>query len=194
MDQDITKLQNLWKEEKSTSFDLNKLIKQLNNVEQKGKIERIALLISVPITIIVLATVLPVFSNTYYLISIILIGLGMFMILLQSYRSKNSLIKNQYELDNKNYIETLIFKLKERMLTTSKYMWIYAFLLIAGLNIGYIDILGKLNLPLSGRIITHFVISGVMFYLFYYGISKRKKKNKDKILPLIKLLENLKIE
>ena len=194
MDQDITKLQNLWKEEKSTSFDLNKLIKQLNNVEQKGKIERIALLISVPITIIVLATVLPVFSNTYYLISIILIGLGMFMILLQSYRSKNSLIKNQYELDNKNYIETLIFKLKERMLTTSKYMWIYAFLLIAGLNIGYIDILGKLNLPLSGRIITHFVISGVMFYLFYYGISKRKKKNKDEILPLIELLENLKIE
>lgn len=194
MEQDISNLQNLWKEEKSTSFDLNKLITQLNKIEKRGKLERIVLLISVPVTIIILATLLPISSNQNYLISILLMSLGMLMILIQSFRSKNNLIKNEYELNNQNYLETLIVKLKERMLTTSRYMWVYALLLITGLNIGYIDILEKFNLPLSAKIITHFMLSGVMLYLFYYGISKRKKKNNDEILPLINLLENLKKE
>lgn len=194
MEQEISNWQNLWKEKKSSSLDINLLIKQLNNIEKKEKLERIVLLITVPITLIILATNLSIFSNTYYLISIILIGLGMLMILLQTYRSKNNLIENNSELNNRKYIETLIFKLKERILTTSRYMWIYAFLLISGLNIGYIDILEKFNLPLSARIITHFVLTGIMCYLFYYGISKRKKKHKKEILPLIKLLENLKKE
>ena len=192
MEQDISNWQNLWNEEKSTSFDVNKLIQQLNKIEQKGKLERIALLITFPLTIIILAIMLPVFSNIYYLLFIILIGIGMLMLLLQSFRSKNNVIENDSELSNRKYIETLIVKLKERMLMTSRYMWIYAFLLISGLNIGYIDILEKFNLPLSARIITHFILTGVMCYLFYYGISKRKKKHKKEILPLIKLLENLK--
>lgn len=194
MEQDISNLQNLWKEEKSSYFDLNKLITQLNKIEKKGKLERIVLLISVPITIVILATLLPLFSNQNYLISILLMSLGMLMILIQTFRSKNNLIKNEHELNNQNYIETLIVKLKERMLTTSRYMWVYALLLITGLNIGYIDILEKFNIPLSAKIITHFMLSGVMLYLFYYGISKRKKKNNDEILPLINLLENLKKE
>jgi len=192
MEQDISNLQKLWKEEKATPFDLNKLINQVNSIEKKGKLERIVLLIAVPITIVILVTMLPLLSNGYYLVSIILMSLGMLMILLQSFRSKNSLIKNEHELNNQNYIETLITKLKERMLTTSKYMWIYAFLLITGLNIGYIDILEKFNLPFSAKIITHLVLAGIMLYFFYYGISKRKKKNNTEILPLINLLENLK--
>lgn len=191
MEQDISNWQNLWKEGKSTSIDMNKLIQQLNSIEQKGKLERIILLISTPITIILLMTILPVFSNIHYLIAIILIGLGMLTILIQSYRSKYNLIDNGVELNNEMYIKTLIKKLKERMLTTSRYMWIYTFLLVLGLNIGYLDILEKFNHPLIAKIITHIVLTSVMFYIMYYGIEKRKKKHSNEILPLVEVLKNL---
>ncbi len=167
MDKDITSWQNLWKEEKSTPLDLSKLITHLNKIEKKGKLERIILLVAVPITIIFLVTLLPLFSNTNYLISIILISVGMLIILIQSYRSRYNLIINDAELNNQTYIKNLIHKLKQRMLTTSRYMWIYAFLLILGLNIGYIDILQNFNVTLIGKIIIHIMFTGVMFYLMY---------------------------
>nr|WP_321227665.1 hypothetical protein [uncultured Psychroserpens sp.] len=191
MEKDTTNWQNLWKEEKSTPIDLSKLITHLNKIEKKGKLERIILLVAVPITIIVLATMLPLLSNIYYLISIVLISFGMIMILIQSYRSKYSFISNDAELNNHKYIKNLIHKLKQRMLTTSRYMWFYTFLLVLGLNIGYIDILQKFNLPLLLRIIIHVVFTVIMICIMYYSIEKRKKENNKGVLPLIDFLENL---
>ncbi len=191
MEKDITDWQNLWKEEKSTPLDLSKLITHLNKIEKKGKLERIILLFAVPVTILVLATLLPLLSNIYYLTSVILISFGMIMILIQSYRSKFSLISNDAELNNHKYIKNLIHKLKQRMLTTSRYMWFYTFLLVIGLNIGYLDILQKFNLSLLVRITIHLVFTIVMICIMYYSIEKRKKENNKSILPLIDVLDNL---
>ncbi|SDR95019.1 hypothetical protein SAMN05216503_1491 [Polaribacter sp. KT25b] len=191
MEKDITNWQNLWKEEKSTPLDFGKLVTHLNKIEKKGKLERIILLVAVPITIIVLATLLPILSNIYYLISILIIGFGMIMILIQSYRSKYSLISNDAELNNHKYIKNLIHKLKQRMLTTSKYMWFYTFLLVLGINIGYIDVLQKFNVSITLRIIIHVVFTVFMICVMYYSIEKRKKENNKGILPLIDFLENL---
>ena len=191
MEKDITNWQNLWKEEKSTPLDLNKLITHLNKIEKKGKLERIILLVAVPITIIVLAIVLPIFSNMYYLITILIIGFGMIMILIQSYRSKYNLISNDTELNNHKYIKKLIGKLKQRMLTTSRYMWFYTFLLVLGINIGYIDVLQKFNVSITIQIIIHVVFTVLMICIMYYAIKKRKKENNKDILPLIDFLENL---
>ncbi|MCK0132490.1 hypothetical protein MWU59_13355 [Flavobacteriaceae bacterium F08102] len=191
MEKDITNWQNLWKVEKSTPLDLSKLITHLNKIEKKGKLERIVLLIAVPTTIIVLASLLPLLSNIYYLLSIVLISFGMIMILIQSFRSKYSLISNDAELNNHKYIKNLIHKLKQRMLTTSRYMWVYAFFLILGINIGYIDILQNFDITLIVRIIIHIVFTGIMFYLMYYFIEKRKKENNREIFPLVDFLENL---
>ncbi|NQY07645.1 MAG: hypothetical protein HRT68_15980 [Flavobacteriaceae bacterium] len=191
MEKDIKNWQNLWKEEKSTPLDLRKLITHLNKIEKKGKLERIILLVAVPITIIVLATLLPVLSNIYYSISIILISFAMMMILIQSYRSKYSLISNGAELNNNKYIKYLIHKLKQRMLTTSRYMWLYTFLLVLGINVGYIDILQKFNISIIVRIIIHLIFTVLMICAMYYSIEKRKKENNNGILPLIDFLENL---
>jgi membrane protein implicated in regulation of membrane protease activity len=191
MDKDITNWQNLWKVEKSTPLDLSKLIKNLNKIEKKGKIERIIMLMTILITLIILTTLLPLLSNTNYLLSIVLISIGMIIILIQSYRSKSNFIINDAELNNQTYIKNLIQKLKQRMLTTSRYMWFYAFFLISGLNIGYINILQNFDITLIVRIIIHIVLTGVMFYLMYYFIEKRKKENNREILPLIDFLENL---
>lgn len=191
MEKDITNWQNLWKEEKSTPLDFGKLITHLNNIEKKGKLERIILLVAVPVTLIVLAIVLPILSNIYYLIAILIIGFGMILILIQSYRSKYSLISNDAELNNQKYIKNLIYKLKQRMLTTSRYMWCYTFLLVLGINIGYIDVLQKFNVSITLRIIIHVVFTVLMICVMYYAIAKRKKENNNRILPLIDFLENL---
>lgn len=191
MEKDITNWQNLWKEEKSTPLDLSKLITHLNKVEKKGKLERIILLVAVPVTIIILATLLPILSNIYYLIAIVIISFGMIMILIQSYRSKYNLISNDAELNNHKYIKNLIHKLKQRMLTTSKYMWFYTFLLVLGINIGYIDVLQKFNVSITVRIIIHIVFTVLMICVMYFSIEKRKKENNKGILPLIDFLENL---
>jgi len=192
MENNITNWKNLWIEEQPPTLDISLFIKQINTIEQKSKLERIILTIAVPITIVVLIAILPVFSNVYYLIAVSIMSLGMLLILGQSYRSKTDLIKRDSELNNLEFIEYKIDKLKEKMLTTSRYMWIYAILLIIGLNIGYIDILEKFNLPLPAKIITNFVLSAVMLYLFDYGISQKKKQHNKTILPLIEFLKSLK--
>lgn len=191
MEQKIADWQNLWKEKKSTSLDFDELIDRINSVEKKGRLDRIVLIIAVPITITLLVIILPVFSNVYYFSSVTLIGLGMLMILIQTFRSKINLIGSHTELNNKRYLENLISKLKERILIASKYMWVYTFLLIVGINIGYTSILKAFDLSIFARIITHITISVVMLYLMYYGIEKRKKKDKKGLTPLIELLENL---
>lgn len=191
MEKDITNWQNLWKEEKSKALDLNKFIADLNKIEKKGKLERIILLVAVPITIIILATLLPLLSSIYYLTSILLISFCMIMILIQSYRSKYSLIRNNAELSNLNYIKNLIHKLKQRMLTTSRYMWLYTFLLVLGINIGYIDVLQKFDVSIIVRYIIHLVFTVTVLSFMYYSIEKRKKENKKGVLPLIDFLENL---
>lgn len=191
MEKDITNWQNLWKEEKATAIDLSTWIVHLNKIEKKGKLERIILLAAVPITIIALVTLLPLLPNMYYLTAIVLISFSMLMILIQSYRSKYSLPSNDTELNNHKYIKNLVQKLKQRMLTTSRYMWYYTFLLVLGINIGYIDILQQLNVSLTVRLIIHAVFTVVMICIMYYAIEKRKKENNRGILPLIDFLENL---
>lgn len=191
MGTEIENWKNLWKEEKSTPLDVNMLITHVNKMERRGKIERMVLLITIPMTLALLGILLPVLSNGYYLAAFTLIGLGMILILIQVYRSRFDLIHNDAELNNRSYVETLIGKLKQSLLTTSKYMWVYTFLLILGLNIGYVDILHHLELSIILRIITHVVLTAVMFFFMYYTIEKRKKKNNTEIVPLIEFLENL---
>ncbi|GER59125.1 hypothetical protein [Patiriisocius marinus] len=191
MEKDITNWQNLWKEEKSTPLDVSKLIIHLNKIEKKGKLERIILLVAVPVTIIVLALLLPILSNIYYLITIVIVSFGMMMILIQSYKSKYRLISNDAELNNHKYIKNLIHKLKQRMLTTSRYMWFYTFLLVLGINIGYIDVLQKFYVSITVRIFIHIIFTVLMICVMYYSIENRKKENNKRILPLIDFLENL---
>lgn len=191
MEKDITNWKSLWKEEVATPIDLSALIKDLNSIEKKGKLERLVLLISILGTIILLVSFLPILSNRYYLTSVIIIGLGMLMILLQLFKSKQKLLNNESELNNQIYIKTLIDNLKQRMLITSKYMWFYTLMLILGINVGYIEVLQNFNMSIVTRIIIHAVITGIMLYIMHYAIEKRKKRNNKRILPLIELLKTL---
>ncbi|CAM1334322.1 hypothetical protein [Tenacibaculum aestuariivivum] len=192
MEKEIKNWQNLWKEKKSVSIDINMFIKKVNSIEKKGKLERIILLIGFPLTIIILTIILPFFSNIYSLMAILLIGLGIVILLIQVYKSRFYVL-NENMLNSQKYITFLIIKLKKRMLITSRYMWVYTFLLILGLNVGYIYILNMFNISLILKGIVHIVLSSIIFFFMYYGIEKKKKKNRKEILPLIEFLEKLHI-
>lgn len=192
MDNDITNWQNLWQEEKAKPINTDELIKNITSLEKKIKLEQIALLITFPITIVVLGILIPQLSNVYFIFGVVFIGLGMLMILVLLYKSRFSFNNDVTKLNNKTYTKTLISKLKRRMLVTSKYMWIYTFLLVLGLNLGYYGVLAKVNFSTISMVIIHLTLSGAMFFIMYFLIQKGKRKNNDEIVPLIELLEELK--
>ncbi len=178
---------NLWQQVKSDSIDLDKLITELIKSDRKSKREKVLLLILFPLTLITLILLLPFTNSIYYLIAILLFGIGMLMILFQIYKSKIAAKKPEETLDNKNYVVHLIIVLNRKMEITSRYMWVYTFLLISGLNIGYVEALHGNNLLI--RIIVHIVLSFLLLWFMNSAIKKRIKKNEKEILPIIKKLE-----
>ncbi|CAM1343007.1 hypothetical protein [Tenacibaculum amylolyticum] len=191
MEKEFTQWQNLWKQKAASPLDIEKLIDSLNQMEKKGKLERIILLIAIIGTFVLLAILLPILSNFYYATSFSLIGFGMLLILFQVYKSKLPVIQNNIELTNHAYVQTLIKKLTRKMRITSIYMWIYTFLLISGMNIGYIEILQNFEATFSIKVLVHLLLSSVLLFGMYYSIQKRKQKNTAEIAPLIQLLESL---
>lgn len=69
-------------------------------------------------------------------------------------------------------------------------MWIYAILLVVGLNVGYIEALKEMSLLL--RIGAHFIVTILLLVGVRRGINKRMEKYQNEIVPLIKKLNEIK--
>jgi uncharacterized membrane protein len=180
-------IQNIWQSIKSETGELDELTAELKRLERKSKRERVAVLTLFPLTIVALIVLLPFLTNVYYLVAILMASAGMLMILFQMYLSKIKLNKKESNLSNKEYVDSIIKALHRKMRITSKYIWFYTFLLIAGINIGYVDAIGEMNLTI--RIMVHFILSTLLGWFMYSAIRKRNENNKREILPLIKKLE-----
>lgn len=180
-------IKNIWQNIKSETGELDKLTAELKRLERKSKRERVAVLTLFPLTIVALIVLLPFLTNVYYLVAILMAAAGMLMILFQMYLSKIKLNTNESNLSNKEYVDSIIKALHRKMRITSKYIWFYTFLLIAGINIGYVDAIGEMNLTI--RIMVHFILSTLLGWFMYSAIRKRNENNKREILPLIKKLE-----
>jgi len=189
MENDIKDWQNLWQEQKSKPLNINEMIAQLNTIEKKGKTERLVLIIATPITIIILLFVLPVFESKFYFLAVLCVAIGMIMIVLQSYKSKFKLLSKEESFSNQEFIKEKHVKLKEKIVTTSKYMWIYTALLISGINFGYLEIFKDFSMPF--RVGMHISFSVILFVLMYIGIKVKLKQNTKEIEPLIQKLEAL---
>ena len=188
MEEDIANWKNSWKEEKSDASNVQTLIVALNKLEKKEKRERVFIGVAFPLTLLFLGLVLPIFESYYYSAAIFCIGIGMITLLIQIYWSKLK-YKDEGSFTNQEYIKKNIKRLKGKMMTTSRYMWGYTFLLLTGLNIGYLEVLRNVGLPL--RITIHGVLSIAILVFMYFGIQRRSKKNTKEIVPLINRLESL---
>jgi len=189
MDQDITSWKNLWDEKKSNSIDLDILIPKINQIEKKNKKESIFLLIVFPLTILILAFLLPVVKSVYYLLAICSIAAGMLLILIQLYRGKIRQGAKEDISSNQDFMKATIKSLHKKRLMTSRYMRIYTVLFLSGINLGYIEIIGSLNVV--SRILMHSAISVAILLFMYFSIRKRINKNNQKMSHLIDELNSL---
>lgn len=194
MDKEFQDLQKLWQAQESAPIDIQGLIQDLNKIEQQSRKERIYLKWAIPGTAFVLLALafgLPQVFMTY-IIGISMIILGMFMIYYLLYTQRMEKIKENQKISNKEFLEIQIAKLRQRMRVTSHYMWVYALLLIGGINIAYLGALSAMEMP--QRWMAHVGVTVVMIILFYITIRIRMKKYGDEIIPLITKLESLKEE
>lgn len=192
MNDDLNKWKGLYQQKTAKEIDTNALLEGFNKMEKKHRRERIFLTIVFPITILALIKVMPSISNPFYLGAIVLIALSMLFLLTMFYRNKFSSIELSQDFNNKTFIENKISKLKNRILLTSRDMWIYAILLILGINVCYIEALHYFSWPI--RILGHVGVSGLMLGGFYFGIKKKMKEYDLEIVPLIEQLEALREE
>jgi len=121
-----------------------------------------------------------------------LIAMAMIMMIYQLFRSKSTTKASNSALDNTSYIEETITKLKIKMKTTSRHLWIYTFFVISAINVGYIEILKLMEISLEARILIHVMISLFLFLGMYFSVRARKKKHNIEVVPLIEILESMK--
>ena len=189
MSDELDKWKGLYQQKKANEIDIHSLIEGFNKIEKKQRRERIFLTIVFPITIYLLIQVMPSISNPYYLSAVVLMSFAMLFLLAMTYKNRVSKIDMTQKFNNKDFIENQISALKHRILITSKYMWIYAIILVAGINVGYIEALHYFSWPV--RILGHVGVSGMMLVGFYFGVKNKLKKYDKEVVPLIQQLESL---
>lgn len=190
MDEELKSWKNLFQQRQAKEIDPTSLIKSFNQLEKKSRRDKIILTITFPVTILLLISIIPSFSSPYYLGAVALMSLAMLFVLLMLYRNKFSKIDASQDFSNKEFVTRQIQTLKNRILITSRDMWIYAILLISGINVGYLEALQFFSLPT--RIGLHLGVTLLLFVGFYFGIKRKLKEYDREIIPLIHQLESFK--
>ncbi len=189
MKDELKNWQQSWQQEEAPLPDSNTLLQMLNKMEAKASRERVLILLAFVLTIGFLIWVLPLFQSAYFITGFSLIALAMVILLIRLFMHKLRPVNRIDLLDNKTFLQQQIKSLRWRMRTTAVYMWVYAFLLMAGINIVYLDALSDLSL--SGRLVAHGGASLFILIIFGWGVRKRLKKYRQELLPLITTLEDM---
>ncbi|MCI4670222.1 MAG: hypothetical protein MRZ79_18950 [Bacteroidia bacterium] len=192
MNDDLRDLQELWQGQESHTKDVSEMIQSLNAFEAKLKKEKRRLQVLFPGTMLFLLALTFLFPmSIYYLIGIGLIGIAMMMILLLVYRNSYPNVSPDQDLSNKEFLQDTIDKLKGRKLITSRYMYIYTFLLVLGINLAYVEVLQEAGMIF--RIFSHGFVTVILPIANIIAIRKREGKNNKELDPLIDQLERLKL-
>ncbi len=189
MKDELKNWQQSWRQEKAPLQDHNTILQMLNKMEASANRERGLILLAFVLTIGFLIWVLPLFQSAYFITGFSLIALAMVILIVRLFMHKLKPANRFDLLNNKAFLQQQIKSLRWRMRTTAVYMWVYAFLLIAGINIIYLDALSDLSL--SGRMVAHGGASLFILIIFGLGVRKRLKKYRQELLPLINTLKDM---
>lgn len=192
MENELKEWQDLWQDQKLTHPDARDVIQRLAKVDRRDKIERWILVLVFPLTIFLLFSVLPNWDSIYYLIGISLMAIGMLMIIYLNFKNKFDKMPDVAVLNSKSFLKSQIEKLNAKIRITSKYMWVYAFFILAGINVAYLEALSPLSIPI--RLAMHFFVTIPMIIGMYFGIKGRMKKYEKDVKPLIRDLRILESE
>lgn len=145
-------------------------------------------------TFVVLGGTTLIYPRLFFVVGIVIVILAMTIIMWLFWKNKEAESGAGFEASNRQFLEKNIRFMQKRREITSHYMPLYAFLLILGLNVSYIDLLQEMGLEIGVRIALHLGFSLLMALFFYIGIKKHLHKFDKKVQPLIdglrKMIEN----
>ena len=191
MEEQIDKWKNMWQKQKSNSLDIKELIQRLNQIGKKEKLERIKL--SIVLLFLVVACFIRssgLLTNTFFLISYILILIAIFIRLIPLYKSRYGTITKESDLNNHDFIKLLTKKVAFK----TKHLLLFLSILILSLNITLLGLYKKgtvLNLEINNENRIFFHLATIVLFIVAYLFNKRKLDNsKKETLKLISDLES----
>jgi glucan phosphoethanolaminetransferase (alkaline phosphatase superfamily) len=191
MEEQIDKWKNMWQKQKSNSLDIKELIQRLNQIGKKEKLERIKL--SIVLLFLVVACLIRssgLLTNTFFLISYILILIAIFIRLIPLYKSRYGTITKESDLNNHDFIKLLTKKVAFK----TKHLLLFLSILILSLNITLLGLYEKgtvLNLEINNENRIFFHLATIVLFIVAYLFNKRKLDNsKKETLKLISDLES----
>lgn len=192
METNFNDIQQLWQSQKASNFDIQGLISGLKKTEEKQRKERIAIAIITPSTLVFLFAVMPWGESKAILMSLLVIAAAMLWVGWLSFSSALKPSDDSESFSNKSYIETQLAKLKQRYKIAGTYMYFYAFLLAAAINVSYFVLLEPLSATI--RISAHLGITVMMFVVMHISIRRRIKKYDQTLKPIMEQLEKMLLE
>jgi len=186
---------NLWQsqEQELVSRDLptneSDLAAQLKAFQKKTAKEDFS---SPIVGIIVHAVLLSTFYFLHgwkYITGILMVLLAVNMMVALIKRSQLSTKEIDFNQQGTDFITNILRKIKARRKMTTRYMPIYALLLIGGINLSYLDILPLMDLTKVQLLLIHGGLTLMMGLAFYFGIKSYLKKFDDKVNPMVAELE-----
>ncbi len=193
---ELDDLQRLWQGQASDSPlpDPEQTLSGIQEFHRKVRRERRSMMISFTCTFLFLSATFWILHSPFYVIGVFLVFGAMGFLLDMMWKNKLSNNGSRFELSNQDFLNASIDFIQKRRAITTRSMPVYAFLLILGINVGYIDILELMDLPLLGRLGIHIGLSLIMAFLFGVGVKKHLEKFDDKLAPLLANLKKLQQE
>lgn len=191
---ELDNLQQLWQQQSTAQPipDPEQTLSGIRAFHEKVRREKRGMTISFIFTFLFLSSTFWMYREPLYIIGILTIFAAMAFLLILMWNNKLHMAGNSFELSNQDFLNANIDFIRKRRAITARYMPVYATLLILGINIGYIDLLGLMDLRLLERIGIHIGLSLIMLLFFRIGIKKHLEKFDQKLAPLLASLKEAK--
>lgn len=191
METQIIKWKNMWQEQKSNTLESNELIERLNQMERNAKNQRTKLVI-VSIILITACSIgiSELLANTYYLVSFVMLLIGVSIKLIPLYKNKYEIISNESNFNNRDFIKNLTKKMDYSI----KHLLIYMSVIIIALNIALLGLnengtIFNFEINNENRIFFH-LATVILFVTAYINNKRNLDVNRRKTFNLISDLEN----
>jgi hypothetical protein len=188
---ELDDLQQLWQRQSTAQPipDPEQTLAGIRQFHEKVRRERRGMTISFVFTLLFLSSTFWMYREPLYIIGILIIFVAMFFLMALMWKNRLRMEGSSFELSNQAFLSANIEFIQKRRAITTRYMPIYAFLLILGINIGYIDLLQLMDLGPLARIGIHLGLSLLMVVFFRIGVRKHLEKLDRQLAPLLASLK-----
>lgn len=191
MSDQLEEYQQLWQSQPIDTTEISEVLKKLNKIESKNRLEMRIVNVSFPLTIGLLYFLMPLKDQFLYQLGFGIIVLAMLIMFILFHRNR---FGKSVELlgDNKSFLSNQMDKLKSRIRITAVYMRMYTIALIIAINVAYLAAFDGMHI--GYRISIHIGISIALLVFQEFMIRRKLRKYQTEYVPLIDHLERMKEE